>query len=60
MTTLFELTKARLAYATEKYGADGPIARQLQTQLDVLAEDGNAKSAHHARPLDTGKIKGQQ
>ena len=57
MTTLVELTKERLAYVTEKYGADGPIAKQLQLQLQlqmqliVLDESGNTESAFQTKPM---------
>ena len=51
MTTLVELTKERLAYVTEKYGADGPIAKQLQMRLIVLEESGNTESAFQAKSM---------
>ena len=51
MTTLPELTKERLAYVTEKYGADGPIAKQLQMRLIVLEESGNTESAFKAKSM---------
>jgi hypothetical protein len=51
MTTLLELTKERLAYVTEKYGADGPIAKQLQMRLIALEESGNTESAFQAKSM---------
>ena len=52
MTTLVELTKQRLDYVIEKFGADGPMARQFQMQLIALENSGSTEATNQAMPVN--------